>query len=109
MTLAFLHAEKVYGDAAIRDGSIPTQESRRLLAELFAKEGKGYTLEQFLRDSGAVGADRPAASSPESAPAGPVATPGGGSPQPGPGVGGGAAPPGMAAQSPQQPPQQRDG
>ena len=52
MQLTLLHAQSKYGNQMVKEGRAPTQEARQVLDEQFQKEGKGYSLDQFLRDAG---------------------------------------------------------
>ena len=52
MQLTLLHAQSVYGNKAAKEGRLPTAEARQILGEQLDKEGQGYSLDAFLKDSG---------------------------------------------------------
>lgn len=52
MQLALLHAQSVYGNKMVQEGTAPTNEAQQVIRDQLDKEGGGYTFEQFMEDSG---------------------------------------------------------
>lgn len=51
MQMALLHAQSIYGNKMVSEGTAPTNEAQRVIQDQLDKEG-GYSFEQFMEDAG---------------------------------------------------------